>query len=181
MRRIIAAFGLAVVLTGCSAPIPNKVSPDEYEIYSQWMKGYFSKAAPANLYIQRTTFTYDPLENKGACGGAELHKDGVPWSLLKEIHTLGEAAYPLDVNSPTTKLRIPWKYGVVDDWPGASPKPGGYDMIAFSRVAFNRGHTEALFAIDDVCGGLCGHGGYIRAHKESNTWVFRPGECAWVY
>jgi len=58
---------------------------------------------------------------------------------------------------------------------------GTYRIVGFSRVAFNRVHTEALFAISDSCGGLCGGGGARLARRENGKWTFRTTVCNWIY
>jgi hypothetical protein len=182
MTKTIAVFVFLAVLTGCSGPIPNKVSPDEYEVYSEWTKTYVTKRASSSLYIRNRTFAFDPFGTPFQCGKTLHDAEGVPRSFMKQLHALGDAEYPLDLDSADTRLRVPWKYKPVDEWQEVSEAPGEYNVIAFSRVAFNRGHTKALFAIDHVCGGLCGGGGAVYAQKENGAWLFGGGEsCIWLY
>ena len=167
----------AVFLAGCSPSIPNKVTPDEYALYSDWATQHFAAKPPEHLFFSSRTFVFDPLA-PGGCGD-RLHADNaVPWSLIKQLHAAGEAEYPLDFYPPS-RLRIPWSYKEVDTLPSESP--GTYHLIGFSRVAFNRDHTQALFGISDSCGGLCGDGGARFARRESGMWTFHTVNCTWVY
>ncbi|HLM83045.1 MAG TPA: hypothetical protein VK302_20780 [Terriglobales bacterium] len=180
-RNSIAVMAFVVVLVGCNARIPNNVTPDEYAVYSEWMKAYFSKSAPSNLYVGSRTFVFDPLSSSG-CGNTLHANAGVPWSLIKQLHALGEAEFRLAVYSPGTSLYIPWNYRVVDDWRLAPEQPGSYRLVSFSRVAFDHAHSQALFAFSDTCGGDCGHGGPIYAHKNKGARVFESvAGCVWHY
>lgn len=180
MRKGVATVVFVVALAGCNGRIPNNVSSAEYGVYAEWMKAHFSKHAPSNLYISSRTFVFDPLATNG-CNNAIHKKAGVPWGLIKQLHALGEAEYRLDVYSPETKLHIPWNYPAVEDWRLISQEPGRYQVVEFSRVAFNRAHSEAFFAVSDVCGGLCGWGGAVYAHKKNGAWMFESGGCNWLY
>ena len=82
--------------------LQNNVTSDEYAVYSEWMKAYFSKGAPSNLYVGSRTFVFDPLSSSG-CGNTLHANTGVPWSLIKQLHQLGEAEFRLAVYSPRYK------------------------------------------------------------------------------
>jgi hypothetical protein len=85
------AFLIACVfaLAGCSPNVPNKVTPDEYQLYSEWTIQHFAVKTPDHVFFSSRTFTFDPLERFGC--GDRLHKDnGVSWSLIKQLHALGE-------------------------------------------------------------------------------------------
>jgi hypothetical protein len=164
-------------LTSCQPAIPNKVTPDEYSLYSEWTAKHFATKSPERLFFSSRTFIFDPLERYG-CGDRLHASNGIPWSLIKQLHALGQAEYPLDFYNGNN-LQIPWASKEVDGFPPDSP--GTYRFVGFSRVAFNRDHTEALFAISDSCGGECGSGGALRAHRENGKWSFRPLDCSWVY
>ena len=182
MKRSIAILACVVALAGCNSRIPNKVSSDEYGIYSEWVNAHFSKRAPSNLYISTRTFVFDPVSRTDGCKSTEMvEKAGAPSSLIKQLHALGEAEYPLDVDSPNSQLRIAWKYEASDHWQLLSEENLPFQFVGFSRVAFNRAHTEALFAVTDICGGVCGWGDAVHARKESGTWVFENGGCDWEY
>ena len=181
-RRGVAVIAFAVALSGCGGRIPNKVSSDEYEVYSAWVNTHFSHRAPSNLYISTDTFIFDPIEKTIGCSSTEMvEKAGVPSSLIRQLHALGEAEYPLDVDSPTSQLRIAWNYKAADDWQLLSEEHLQFQVVGFSRVAFNRAHTKALFAVIDTCGGLCGWGTAVYARKENGAWVFENGGCDWMY
>lgn len=170
-------FLVTVFLSGCSQSIPNKVMPDEYILYSDWATHRFAAKPPDHLFFSSRTFVFDPLST-GGCGD-RLHADNaVPWALIKQLHAVGEAEYPLDFYSPN-RLRIPWAYREVEGLP--SEQPGTYHLIGFSRVAFNRDHSQALFGISDSCGGQCGGGGALFGRRENGKWSFRALNCIWVY
>lgn len=142
-----------------------------YRAYQTLMYS-FPKGAQSALYVSRRTFVFDPLSRFG-CGHL-MHKAGIPWSLIKQLHALGEAQYPLDVYSHN--LPIP-----SDEFlqPKRAPSPR-YRFIAFSRVAFNRAHDEAVFAFRDTCGSECG-GGTVHARRVNGAWSFRNEGCVWSY
>jgi hypothetical protein len=123
---------------------------------------------------------FDPLETSG-CGSAIHDKAGVPWALMKQLHALGEAEYWLPDTYSPTRLRIPWNYKMVDDWRLVSEESATYRLVAFSRVAFDTSHSKAFFAVSNACGGLCGHGGAVYAHKQNGTWIFEDVDCNWQY
>lgn len=144
------------------------------------MKAHFSKNPPSNLYITSRIFVFQPLESNG-CGNEIHDKAGVPRALIKQLDALGEAKYWLpDVYSPT-RLRIPWGYKLFDDRLLVSQESGAYRPVAFSRVAFDTTHSKAFFAVSDACGGLCGGGGAVCAHKQNGACVIESGGCNWVY
>ena len=181
MRECFAAIVLVAALAGCNGRIPNNVSPDEYGVYAEWMKAHFLKDAPSNLYISSRTFVFDALETFG-CGNALRDKAGVPWSLIKQLHALGKAKYRLDIYPPESKLPIPWNYTAVEGWRLISQWPVRFKFVEFSRVAFNHSRSKALFAVSDSCGGLCGGGGAVYAHRKNGPWVFESGGgCFWLY
>jgi hypothetical protein len=177
MKQCIALIALIASLAGCKARIPNSVTADEYAIYSAWMNHYLSKHAPNSLYLSTRTFAFP-----SGCRNEKIQKAGVPLSLIRPLRELGDAEYGLEFDHyPEKKLLIPWNYKVVSEWELIPEERMQYKWIGFSRVAFNRAHDKALFAINDVCGGLCGTGQTVYAQKNSGTWVFENGGCLWVY
>ena len=142
------------------------------------MNHYFSKHAPNSLYLRSRTFEFPP--ESGGCTNEKIQKAGVPLTLIKPLRKLGDAEYRLDFDYPQKKLLIPWNYKVADEWELIPEERMHYKWIGFSRVAFNRAHDKALFAISDVCGSLCGTGGPVYAHKENGAWVFENGGCIWI-
>src|SRR4029077_11172753 len=106
--------------------------------------------------------------------------DGASRAMIKQLHELGNADYPLDVES--NHLKLPWTYRVLDPRKPPEGVPGKLHIISFSRVAFSRNHSEALLAIGDSCGGECGGGGPILAAKGERVCQFRRLEsCTWIY
>jgi len=173
--RTLFVLASIAVLSSCARQIPNKVTADEYALYSEWTTTHFGKNPPDHLYFSSRTGVFDPLE---APCKTTLEKDGVNWSLIKQLHALGEAEYPVNFYS-ATNLQIPWSYKEVDIAPDLPP--GTFHLITFSRVAFNRDHTEALFGFFDACAfGECGHGGYIQSRKQDGKWSFRAVGCVMV-
>jgi hypothetical protein len=159
-------------LPGCTRQIPNKVTADEYAIYSEWTTAHFKKNPPEHLYFSIRTGIFDPLD--APCKG-QLEKVGDRRQMMSQLHALGDAEYPLDLDSPD-HLHIPWSYKAVDTAPDLAP--GSFHMITFSRVAFSRDHTEALFGVFDACAfGDCGRGGYIEGSQKNGSWSFRPVGC----
>lgn len=168
---------LAVCLCagGCTPKIPTKVAVEELNLYHEWLQHYFASKPPAQLYVDDQTFIYDPLDTQR--GQALPNGSGISSSLAKQLHALGNAEYSVEVAS--VGLNLPWPYKVLN--PRQLPTPAtGLHIISFSRVAFNRGRTEALFAISDSCGGDCGHGGPVHAVKQNGTWQFTELR-GWVY
>ena len=171
----------STLLAGCGAPrIPNAVSDREYEVYSAWTNHYFEKKAPKALFLYSRTFVFDPLAPYG--DGDSLHRqDAIPWDMIRRLHDLGTAEYPLnfdDFRQPNSLIGL--KHKVVDS-PPTDPE-FGYDALSFSRVAFNRAGDEALFGFSDQCAaGECGSGGAIFASKVSGAWHFRRTQRIWAF
>jgi hypothetical protein len=180
LRLLITALILALTFLalGCTPKIPNQITSQEMSLYRDWLKQRFANQPPEHLYLDDQTFVFDPLRQEG-CAKA-LHKDDrVSNSLMRELHNLGNADYGIDVSPASMKL--PWSYQVLNvrHLPSAAE---GLHMISFSRVAFDRGEREALFAVNDLCGSQCGSGRAISARKEHGVWVFKDSSaCSWKY
>jgi hypothetical protein len=165
---------LVYFLPGYGPAIPNKITPEEYDLYSQWTTQHFPEKAPEHIYFAPRTKIFDPLTD--SCKDA-LHREGVSWSLMKALNALGNAQYPLEFDKNNTK--IPWEFTEAYSFPDIG-RGKELHYIGFSRVAFNGSHTEALFEVGDSCGGLCGHGGARHARKENGKWTFRVVGCQWI-
>lgn len=166
---------LCVCAVGCTPKIPTRVTVEELNLYHEWLKHYFASKPPVQLYLDDQTFIYDPLDKQR--GQALPKGSGISSSLGKQLHALGNAEYPVEVAS--VGLNLPWPYKVLN--PRELPAPAtGLHIISFSRVAFNRSNTEALFAISDSCGGDCGHGGPVHAVKQNGSWQFTEFR-GWVF
>ncbi len=163
-------LGLAL-LAGCSPKIPPKVETAEYELYSAWMQNYFKKAPEGTLYLSARTFAWPD-----ACDQI-MKKAGVDSGLVAQLSSLGEAEYPMELRAPG--MKSPWPFKETVGYP--SDAPGTYRLVAFSRAAFNRQHTQALFAASDSCGSLCGGGGAVIAWRDNGAWQFKPSGCLWQY
>jgi hypothetical protein len=184
LRNSIQIFIAALVMVsclaglGCTPKIPDKVTTKEIEVYREWLKQRFAGKAPEQLYLDDQTFAFDPQQR--GCGKAIHEQNHVPWSLMKALHAVGNADYEVDV-SPAT-MELPWKYQVlkVRQFP---PTSRGLHVIGFSRVAFDRSGTQALFAVSDACGpGDCGSGSAVLAAKHGGSWQFTSlKSCSWVY
>jgi hypothetical protein len=48
--------------------------------------------------------------------------------------------------------------------------PKSSRLISFSNVGFNNQHDQAFVYVDQVCGGLCGGGGYVLLQKVNGKW-----------
>lgn len=53
-------------------------------------------------------------------------------------------------------------------------------QIWFSRVAFNRGHNEAIIYLDYICGSLCGEGRWCWLKKSQGSWTVFKSFHTWV-
>ena len=174
VSKLVIFVGLVSALA-CHEPavrIPNRVQPEEYEVYSAWLQNRFKAAPLGQLYLNVRTSIFDSHCEKGLREWLKL--DGV---LVDQFAPLGEAEYRLDVYSSPGKLKSPWPFKPSDELPKDETKP--YPLITFSRVAFNSTHTAGLFAADNTCGGLCGEGGFLMARKNQGVWAFEGGGCVW--
>jgi hypothetical protein len=161
-------------------PIPNAISDEEYSVYSAWIKHHF-KEQPPRLLLANRTFIFDPLAPQWCNPKSSLAATHISISLLRALHDLGEAEYLVRTGKfQLPAFQIPWKYEESEGLP-ANP-PGPFRLIGFSRVAFSQNRSEALFAVSDACGGLCGGGGALVATRKQGEWVF-PSHlgCVWVY
>ena len=168
---------LVFLALGCTPKIPNRITSQEMDLYREWLKQRFATKSPEHLYLDDQTFVFDPQRQEGC---RALHKsDGVSNALMRELHKLGNADYEIDVSPASMKL--PWAYQVLNvrHLPSATE---GLHMISFSRVAFDRSGTEALFAVNDLCGAQCGAGWAVSARKENSAWRFKDSStCSWKY
>jgi hypothetical protein len=175
-------IGISLFAAACGdrpLQIPNSITDEEYSLYSAWIKHHF-QAEPSRLLLASRTFIFDPLEPQGC--GKTLHDTGhVSWLLLRQLHDLGEAEFPVHTGRfASPQFKIPWKYEESEGLPRSSSPP--FRLIAFSRVAFNKDRTEAFFAVSNSCGGLCGGGGPLIANRQNGEWVFRSNlACVWFY
>jgi hypothetical protein len=181
IRAVAIAGSMSLVLLqGCNR-IPNRVMDREYEVYSAWTKEYVKTTHPNPLYIYSRTGGFDPLSPNG-CGDRLHIQDGVAWSLIKQLHALGDAQYPLDVYQHGSHPLTDGDYEEINSPPKVSQQPQVH-AVTFTRVAFNEAGTEALFAVSATCGlSECGSGGAILARKIDENWNFRrPQNCQWVF
>lgn len=175
----IIALPLLIASVGCALQISNKVSPQEYAVYRAWVTQHFEKSPPVQLMFEPFTVTKDPLEFP-SCKD-ELHKNGVSWSLMKELSALGDAKYPLD-SGYLGLGKLPWKFTMFDSraFPHLNSTGGRYkyNAISFTRVAFNRSKTEALFYFEDENGatGMAG-AGFRHARLVDGKWNFEKAGC----
>jgi hypothetical protein len=167
-------FGAALLMPACgdrAMRIPNSVSDEKYSLYSAWVKYHF-KERPPRLLLASRTFIFDPLGPQGCNAKILEARAHVSSSLVRALHDLGEAEYTVHTGKfKLPAFRIPWKYEESERLP-MNPSPP-FRLIAFSRVAFNRDRSEALFAVSNSCGGLCGGGGPLLAIREKGEWLFR--------
>jgi hypothetical protein len=179
--RFVLALSLLTCVNGCGPQIPNKVSPEEYAVYRAWVSQYFQKSAPKELLFLASTITQDPLEPNGC--GDNIHKAGVSWQLIKQMHANGSAHYPLDFGYvPDPGLpKLPWKSSMLyqGGFSEIFSKRGKYNLISFTRVAFNRSKSEGLFFFEDS-NGQRGVAGFRRARLVNNEWIFEEAGCDWV-
>lgn len=169
---------LCSMTVGCTPKIPKQTSSQEMDLYREWLKQHFATRAPEHLYLDDQTFAFDPLRQEG-CGKALHQNDDVPNSLMRALHDLGTTDYELDV-SPKS-FQLPWSHQVLNvrNFPSAAE---GLHVISFSRVAFDSRGTQALFAVNDLCGLRCGSGRAVSAKKENREWRFQDSaSCIWKY
>ena len=176
MNRL--AWILLVAMAGCAPKIPTKVAAEEYEVYSAWIRHHFAKEQPRTLYLATRTFSW---ETASTCDTKAMRKAGVDDSLARRLRELGEAEYPLNLYSRT--MKIPWDFKEASGFPDrfSEDQPGTFRIVAFSRVAFNTRRTRALFAVSNICGGLCGGGGVLSGVRKDSAWTFQQTGCMWVY
>lgn len=183
-RPLLRSFVTVSILTlscltlGCTPKIPNQITSQEMDLYRDWLKQHFANKAPDHLYLDDQTFVFDPLREQSC--GKNLHRnDDVSNSLMRELHNLGNADYEIDISPESMKL--PWSYQVLNvrHLPSSAQEA---HVISFSRVAFDRAGTEALFAVNDLCGSQCGAGRAVSARKENSAWKFKDSTtCSWKY
>ena len=175
---LIAAMGLVF---GCRGErIPNQIRADEYSLYSAWLSNYIQRHQE-QLYIARRTANFDVLLT-GNCSQAFHDQGKVPWSLIKPLQVLGDAQYLLPADEAQHRLNVPVAYKMTERMPLDSRD--SFTYVSFSRVAFNRDHSEALFFFahtgcqkDPNSSRLeCGGGGARALHavKRSGQWQIQP-------
>jgi hypothetical protein len=180
--HVIAWFLVVASLwtSGCqerAAAIPASISDEEYGVYAAWLKRHFKKP-PSRLLLSDRTFIFDPL-GADRCNVKDLQAQGVSFSLLKRLHEVGEAEYVLHTGKfQQDPFKIPWSY---EEWSRWSKASEPFRLILFTRVAFNRSRSKAFFAVNDVCGGLCGSGGPVFASRKGGDWTLSSNVgCFWI-
>ena len=175
------AWMLLAVLIGCGQKVPNVVSPEEYELYSAWMKYRYAKQPDGALFLASET----AIQNLDHCT-EELKRRGVD-SLRRQLVDLGEARYLV---YPQRSIHSPSPFQEANEFPPRRLHDGGFRYLQFTRVAFNWKHTQALFAVDvgrgyrspdtgqTEIGG--GGGGAVVASKENGAWIFTHTQCIWI-
>jgi hypothetical protein len=157
-------------------PIPNRVTADEYAVYSAWLRHRAAKQGAATLYLPELTFS--PRTELADC---RLRRLSPEYRLVTRLRQLGDARYPLDL-ATKGNINVPFDFEQVHlhaFMPQTPKEP--YWLVEFSRVSFNRSHSEALFAVSNSCGGLCGGGDVLHASKRNGQWMFESTGCSWVY
>ncbi|HKD80935.1 MAG TPA: hypothetical protein VKH81_14655 [Candidatus Angelobacter sp.] len=176
----IAVVLMLICMAGCGVQqLPNQITDDEYALYSAWLTRY-SRNHPEQLYISQRTAVFDELLS-GNCSRA-LHDQGkVPWSLIKPLQALGDAQYML--REYQHRLDVPVAYTMAEQMPLSSHE--GFTYVSFSRVVFDRAHSEALFffahsGCEKGSGTqmVCGGGGAVALHaiKRSGQWQIEPAQ-----
>ena len=184
--RILFASALILFVSGCTPQIPNKVTTEEYAVYRSVLAQRFESRPPKQLILPSRTTVEDPLASgmPNACGD-KIHKAGVSWALIKELHEVGSAEYPLsfgyvpDSGSPKIpekSLTVSEGIGLYSDY---KVKRGEFNLFQFTRVAFNRTKTEGLFFFEES-NGQNGWGGYRLAKLVDGQWTFEKVGCDWV-
>ena len=174
----IAGLLFMLVMSGCARTptLPNRVSADEYAVFSDFIQARFAKRPPVSLYLSSVTFIFDPLDR---CGPS-IKSGKVDRALAVRLHALGEAQYPLRLEPPDPQLRIPWPFMVAGEFKAEPSSP--YERVGFSRAAFSSERATAYFAYSDSCGGLCGGGGAVLGQRSAGgVWKFEDSGCNWVY
>ncbi len=170
---------LLAVLDGCAlaqAPrIPMKIAPEEYEVYTAWLLQRPPKQPPVKLYLTLRTHIVGSLES---CIDW-LKIAGVEESMIQRLTELGEAQFPFDLEGSRMKSKVDFE--VVPEYSKelANAARLSYELISFSRVAFDASHTKALFGVHRSCGGLCGGGVMVLGRREKQGWVFKDAGCAY--
>ncbi len=176
-RRHLVVIALVCSIACSRTHIPNRVTADEYDVYSQFLLQRFAKKAPANLQFWSVTV---PFVLDERCFEDIEKNNKIPSALIRQQKELGQATSPLDIQNGRDNLMIPWPHSVVYSIKEVHTSLDLH-LMSFSRVAFNRAHTEALFSFGDICGGDCGHGAPIYARKKNGKWEFtNVNTCSWV-
>jgi hypothetical protein len=164
-----------------AASIPNSVSDDEYALYAAWINHHF-KEQPQRLLLQSVTFQFDPLAENGCLQHRNGKLDRTALEMLGQYRPLGSAIYPVQTGRlQRSESRVKWRYEELRFFTREDPT-GVYSLVSFSRAVFNESHTRAFVAVSDACGGLCGRGWLVTAHRQNGQWIFDPdGLCVWLY
>ena len=58
--------------------------------------------------------------------------------------------------------------------------PSANGLLTFSRVGFNKAHTQALVYVGWSCDFTCGNGGYVLLQKHGNKWSLKSVGGGWL-
>src|SRR6266567_7510 len=99
---------LLLVLTSCGQKIPNVVAPEEYEVYSVWMKHRYATQPDSALFLASET----AIQKLDHCKD-ELKRRGVD-SLRRQLVDLREAKYLVYAQR---SIHSPWPFQEANEFP----------------------------------------------------------------
>lgn len=67
------------------------------------------------------------------------------------------------------------------DWPAFYKRfPSSSGIVRFSRIGFSEDGMQALFYLNNHCGGLCGTGMYVVMEKRNGRWAIEREIEMWI-
>ena len=178
MIRFLSILLILLGATYATVAQADRVSGEEYSVYSALINARFSKSGTDSAIIQSRT-------------GQHLIQAVTEFEKL--LWAKNEKSYALE-----RRFDIRVKYALLDGQQleqmfgkGAEERDKGWGnyweehphstgLLTFSRVAFNSETSEAILSVSEMCGGLCGYGYLFRLKKDKGAWTVIEERTLWV-
>ncbi len=181
---------------------PLEVSETEYDVLSAWLNETFTGQKAQDKGVVRIVITdmsqFDDHTQVDGNGRpipwektAKSLQEKAPTLQRSTINAFEEANVRPTAFRPSFHLSI--KYELLDldelysipkggDWWGEYYKrfPGFQGVLTLSRVGFSAEGMQALFFLNNTCGGLCSTGMYVVMEKRDGHWVTGKRIEVWI-
>jgi hypothetical protein len=189
--KTVIVFCVALICVACDASYTEE---DEYQVYSDLIKGYTtSSSSPLSPLLVIGSETVPPRflgRPEELTGYMKADFPDMPDVMIAEFMKVTAQPHKLE-----KKFKIPVTYDMLeeikyqeffDEGPTKGwkkfykryPKSSGF--LRFSRVAFDLSNQLAYVYTEHACGGLCGSGAILQMKKTNGIWVLKAEKNIWV-
>jgi hypothetical protein len=183
MQQAQKILAMLVLCFGCVPP--SFASPsDVADIYGTFLDAWTGKEKdPLNVSISAKAPSSEELKEIAGCvtsAGAINWLQAEPLADLTSA--LGQISYVHLVDPASWGPQDPGDL-IAQGKPVDSAVKSGFEngLLTFSAIVFDESHSTAAFTYSFVCGRLCGSGGAVVFHKQSNGWAQASKQCGeWI-